>query len=122
MSALSDTLFERTFLSKYVYQGYGDRAHWHMDEVGAEHLCNLYKEKGIWVILKAPPDILKRRMEVRGDESHELIESIDAIQDRYMNFAVKNNIWMIDTSKQSIEDTVADIALYYYNKENDYES
>lgn len=112
---LENFVHERTFLSKFVYQsiGYDYNTGWKLSEDNLEFFINLYNDTGVFVILTGDTDILRDRIKVRADEPPVIINKLNDINELYKSIAFDYNLFMVDTTRCSVDEAIKQIANYY---------
>lgn len=106
---LNNVVSDRSFLSEMVYKAaFGLRSQisfTSLDTLMGEVLCQGWKI----VILTAPQNILKNRLEKRANEDDEIVQNIGLIDTLYKHYGIHYDIPIIDTSTNFYMDEIEEV-------------
>lgn len=102
---IDDVVYDRTFISETIYpMVFGRDTTLSPEDV--ESLLDYYDNpNSLFVICTAPEEIIRARLFWReGSEDSNVLDNLLYINDKYVEFAYKHNLMLVDTDELSLEE------------------
>lgn len=108
----TDCIFDRQFLSEIIYPNIFDRK-CQLTFVEVCKLIAICKTKKIKIfILDTDIDVIKDRLDKRGNEHQNILDNIEYLQKEFKKVSETYNIEIIDTTQISFEDIIKKVDEY----------
>lgn len=98
LNCFDDVIFDRSFISEYVYSKVFDR-YSEIDDHALESLIWSAKKLDYHIIIfTCDPSEIRDRLHIRNDECDDIINNIEKLNSLYVDVAKKYNLTVFDTS------------------------